>query len=272
MTDRPSSSSIHPDPPGHLLEGRYLCEQGIAKGESAEIFRGTDTWSGEQIAIRLLRDDRREKEDEFRRMAERLFGATSARLLRAIHIGDHKDGRPFLVTELLMGKNLQDLGQVRWEVACEITRQAAAAIAELHVLGLHHGTLRTSTLFVAAQSAGGSRIKLLDLGTGQRGATAEKDVMALVAILHRLLYGKPPSPPGTPPGPRLVPTGAPPRLDELVRAWWGSQGEGISAAEIASELKFLVDMSTEIPGTKGPRILPKTSLIIIDDEEGSESA
>ena len=165
-------------PPTYLLEGRYLAEKLLAHGETAELFSGTDTWSGEHVAIRRLRADRPDRASAFRRMSERLFGTASARLLRAISIGEDRDGLPFLVTELLVGRDVGRLGRVRWEVA----------IAEMHLLGLHHGALRASTFFVAASSAGGSRVKLLDLGTGERTATAAKDVRALVAILHRLPF------------------------------------------------------------------------------------
>jgi hypothetical protein len=138
MADPPSSSDS-PTPPSYLLEGRYLAEKLVAHGDTADVFSGTDTWSGEIVAIRMLRADRRDRASAFRRMSERLFGTASAKLLRAMHIGEDRDGNPFLVTELLMGRDVERLGRVRWEVACEVTRQAAAAIAEMHISGLHHG-------------------------------------------------------------------------------------------------------------------------------------
>jgi hypothetical protein len=272
MAARKASPSM-PDPPSYLLEGRYLAEATIARGEASDVFSGTDTWSGEQIAIRLLRAERPEREVSFRRTAERLFGTTSPRLIRAIHLGDNRDGRPFLVTELLVGRNAESLGKVRWEVACEITRQAAAALAELHVLDLHHGDLRTSKLFVAASSAGGSRIKLLDLGTGERGATAAKDVRGLAGILYRFLVGVLPVPQEASPMVRIDLPGMPPKVNELLGRWLSEESENLTVAEVATELKVLVDGSTELvgrtsaPDLGGPSIVPKTSMIILDDED-----
>ena len=268
MADPPSSSAT-PTPPSYLLEGRYLAEKLVAHGDTADVFSGTDTWSGEIVAIRMLRADRRDRAAAFRRMSERLFGTASAKLLRAIHIGEDRNGDPFLVTELLMGRDVERLGRVRWEVACEVTRQAAAAIAEMHINGLHHGALRASTFFVAAASAGGSRVKLLDLGTGDRAATAAKDVRALCAILHRLLVGRPPLPAQARPA-RLLSNvnGAPPGLEEALGRWLYGDEE-IGAIDVASELKAIIDAANSEfwaggpPSSSGAHALPRPSMISV---------
>ncbi|MBX3191097.1 MAG: hypothetical protein KF819_29135 [Labilithrix sp.] len=274
------SSASPPPPPSYLLEGRYLAEARIARGETADVFSGTDTWSGEQIAIRVLRADRKDREAQFRRMSERLFGAASARLLRAIHIGEDRDGLPFLVTERLAGRDVASLGRVRWEVACEITRQAAAVLAEMHLSGLHHGSLRATSLFVAASSAGGSRVKLLDLGVGDRSATAAKDVIALAGILHRLLVGRPPLPAKIRGAQlKLNIAGMPPGVEEALGRWLALDpaGESITAGDVAAELKSIVDAGSDAaqavsmpPGVDtGVRMLPKSSIIFFDEEDES---
>ena len=266
-----------PSPPSYLLEGRYLAETLLAHGDTANVFSGTDTWSGEHVAIRILRPDRADRAAAFRRMSERLFGTASSRLLRAISMGDARDGLPFLVTELLLGRDLERLGRVRWEVACEVTRQAANAVAEMHVNGLHHGALRASTFFVAAANVGGSRVKLLDLGTGDRTATAAKDVRALAAILHRLLVGRPPLPAAVRPA-RLLGqvAGAPPALEEALGRWLASEGEGVAAAEIATDLKSIIDAansefwaggSPSGPSSSGAHPLPRPSMLGVADED-----
>ena len=276
MGEPPSSSP--PAPPSYLLEGRYLAEKLVARGDTADVFSGTDTWSGEQVAIRRLRADRADRQAAFRRMSERLFGTASARLLRAMSMGEDRVGHPFLVSELLLGRDVERLGRVRWEVAIEIARQAALAIAEMHLHGLHHGALKPSTFFVAASNEGGSRVKLLDLGTGDRTATAKKDVLALAAILHRLLIGRPPLPPHLRTGRLLTNVaGAPPALEEALARWLSTEGEPITAAEMAIALKAINDAtSTEFwsgapTSATGSQLIPsRTSMIMIADEDAED--
>jgi serine/threonine protein kinase len=275
MAEPPSSPL--PPPPTYLLEGRYLAEKLLAHGDTADVFSGTDTWSGEHVAVRILRSDRVDRAPAFRRMSERLFGVASARVLRAIHIGEARDGLPFLVTELLLGRDVERLGRVRWEVACEITRQAAAAVAEMHLQGLHHGALRASTFFVAAANAGGSRVKLLDLGTGDRKATAALDLRALSAILHRLLVGRPPLPANVRPTRLLTNVaGAPPALEEALGRWLAAEGEGMAAADVATELKMIIDAAQSefwsggASSSSGAHQLPRPSMISVaqaDDDD-----
>jgi Lipopolysaccharide kinase (Kdo/WaaP) family len=272
MGERPPPPSL---PPSYLLEGRYLAETHLARGDTADVFSGSDTFSGEHVAVRRLRADRIERAPGFRRMSERLFGATSARLLRAIAMGDDRDGLPILVTELLVGRDVQRLGQVRWEVACEVTRQCAVAVAEMHILGLHHGDLRASTFFVGASAAGGSRVKLLDLGTGERTATAVKDVRALVAILHRLLVGRPPLPPQARTTLKLNVAGVPPALEQSLGRWLDADGEGFTADEMATDLleirnashgEFWSGAPSQPLPTRGPSVSvqPRSSMIILE--------
>ena len=266
-------------PPPYLLDGRYLAVDRLAQGDTSNVFSGTDTWSGEQVAIRVLRGDRMDRERAFRRMAERMFGLTSARLARAIHTGDDRKGRPYLVTEMLVGRGLETLGKVRWEVACELGRHAALALAEIHVNGLHHGAVRASRFFVAASAEGGSRVKLLDLGTGERGTTAQKDVHDLTLIVHRLLTGMPPLPAkARASGLGSTIAGAPPEVSESMSAWLAAADHGteLLASAMATKLKALVDpQSEEQPRATSPSltteiVLPKLSRTVLpamDDDD-----
>lgn len=225
-----------PKLPKSMLEGRYLAERPLVRGETVDVFAGMDTWSGEQVAIRRLRPDRLERGPHFRRKSERLFGTTSARLVRAIHFGDDRVDIPFLVTELLHGRSAEALGKVRWEVAAELTRQAAMALSEFAVLECFHGSLEPSTIFVANSIEGGARVKLLDLGVGDCHASAEGDARDLARVLRLLVAGNLEQ--------EEIP-GAPVRLGPLV-TYWMDIAEA-TPAEIAGELKSLLDASQELP-------------------------
>lgn len=259
-------------PPPYLLDGRYLAVEHVARGETSTVYSGSDTWTGEHVAIRFLRSDRADRERAFRGMAERLFGLTSARIVRAIHTGDDRHGRPFLVTELLVGRGIQTLGKVRWEVACELTRHAALALRDMHLHGLVHGTLTAQSFFVAASAETGSRVKLLDLGSGGRGAHPRGDLVALAGLLHGLLTGSPPHHLGVIP---RIP-GAPPALAEAIEGWLFAEERDteVTAADMANALREIVDPTgehtsprTAPPPTTGEIVLPKLSRIVFGSQE-----
>ncbi len=271
-------------PPPYLLEGRFLATSHLARGATTDVFSGTDTWSGELVAVRMLRRDKPEHERAFRAMSERLFGLTSARIVRAMVVGDDRIGLPFLVTELLVGRGLGKIGRVRWEVGCEIVRQATLAVAEMHLHGLFHGGIRDASFFVASSSEGGSRVKLLDLGVGDRTASEAKDMRALAGVLHRLVIGSPPLPaPARGGGASLGTTipDAPPELEELLVRWLAAGTERnpapVAATEIATALRELLDPTND-PEVRGrdsatslpaPIVLPKRSMSVRmnDDDE-----
>ena len=259
-------------PPPYLLDGRYLAVEHVARGEMSNVYSGSDTWTGEHVAIRFLRGDRADRERAFRGIAERLFGLSSARVVRAIHTSDDRKGRPYLVTELLVGRGIQTLGKVRWEVACELTRHAALALRDAHLHGIAHGSLAPDSFFVAASAESGTRVKLLDLGSGARGATARRDIVALADILHGLLTGTPPHHLGV--IPRFP--GAPPELAEALEGWLAAEDRNtqVSAADMAKALRTIVDPTGEDtspravpPPITGEIVLPKLSRIVFGSQE-----
>lgn len=249
-------------PPSYLLESRYLATECVAVGETCEVFSGTDTWSGELVCVRMLRRDRPERAAMFARRCERLFGLTSSRFVRAMHYGDDRTGRPFLVTELLVGRGVEKLKKVRWEVATEVTRQCALAINEMHLHGLAHGDVRPSSFFVAASNEGGRRVKLLDLGAGDRTATPSKDRRAIAGLLHRLVTGfDAPADPSS-----MTLDQIPPVLAENLATWLYADEDGATLGDVANVLRELLDPQGTIGGDRPSQpfhellVLPKISI------------
>jgi serine/threonine protein kinase len=246
------------NPPSWLIEGRFLAVDLLGTGDTSEVFSGSDTWSGQLIAVRILRPDRPHLANPFRRLSERLFGLSSARVVRALHCGDDRDDRPFLVTELLVGRGVERVGRVRWEVACEISRQGALALAEMHLNGLTHGDVRPSTLFVAASSEGGSRVKLLDLGKGDRFATTGNDRAALAGVLHFLLTGSRPRAEGRQ---LVIVPESPPELATCLEQWLDPSDDGPPLAEVAATLREMLDPDGIYGGDRPSQPIPELLIL-----------
>lgn len=207
---------------------RYRLDSRIATGGMGEVWRGTDTVLGRQVAIKLLKHEYADDES-FRSRFE-----TEARHAGALHhpgiaaVFDFGEGtagdgsgaaRPFLVMELVDGQPLSALLRpdepMDPEVARGLLAQAADAIGAAHAAGIIHRDVKPANLLVTPSR----EVKITDFGiaraaegmaltqTGQvmgtpqyispeqaRGTTATpaSDVYALGVVAFECLAGRRP--------------------------------------------------------------------------------
>ena len=156
-------------------------------------------------------------------MSERLFGTASARLLRAIASAKSRG------TAVSSSRSCSSVvtssgsggcaGRSHAGVACGRPRRRSPRCMCSDSITEPCAPRRSC---VAASNAGGSRVKLLDLGTGDRAATAAKDVRcASRQVVHRLLIGKPAAAGEGAAGndAHAGLNGAPPALEEALGRW-----------------------------------------------------
>src|SRR5690606_16467458 len=82
--------------------------------------------------------------------------------------GRTDDGQPYLVMELLRGKDLgivfHEEGQLPLPRIVDILRQVLAALGEAHELGIVHRDLKPENIVLQPQRRGGDLVKVLDFG------------------------------------------------------------------------------------------------------------
>ena len=207
---------------------RYRLDSRLATGGMGEVWRGTDTTLGRQVAVKLLKAEYAE-DPEFRRRFE-----TEAQHAASLHhpgiaavydFGEAATGdgprlpRPYLVMELVEGQPLSALLRpgrpMDPEVASDLLAQTATALAAAHAAGIVHRDVKPANLLVTPDR----RVKVTDFGiaraaeavgvtqTGQvmgtpqylspeqaRGqtATASSDVYALGVVAFECLAGRRP--------------------------------------------------------------------------------
>ncbi len=214
---------------GYADDGRrYRLDSRIATGGMGEVWRGTDTVLGREVAIKLLK--REYADDEaFRSRFEteaRHAGSLHHRGIAAVFdFGEASaaDGsgapRPYLVMELVDGQPLSDLLRPGEPMDPDVTRdllgQAAEAIGAAHAAGIVHRDIKPANLLVTPAR----EVKITDFGiaraaegmaltqTGQvmgtpqyispeqaRGTTATpaSDVYALGVVAFECLAGRRP--------------------------------------------------------------------------------
>jgi serine/threonine-protein kinase len=120
--------------------------------------------------LALPEDDTRRDEarERFLREGRATAALVSDHVVRVYDVGTLDTGAPFIVMELLRGRDLavtlQQNGALPIEHAADCVRQAADAIACAHAQGIVHRDLKPSNLFLTQRSDGMPLIKVLDFG------------------------------------------------------------------------------------------------------------
>jgi serine/threonine-protein kinase len=205
------------------LAGRYVLETPIGRGGMGEVWRGTDTVLGREVAVKTI--DLRRLPDEsgaarFEREAKVTAGLNHPGIV-TVHDSGVEGDTAYLVMELLPGPSLADRiadGPVPVDEVVEVGQQVAAALDAAHARGLVHRDIKPANIAYA----GDGRLRVLDFGITQLGeaagsqaltathtvmGTAEylapeqalggrvdgrADLYALGCVLYALLAGRPP--------------------------------------------------------------------------------
>ena len=111
----------------------------------------------------------------------------SAHFVKVFDVGRLESGIPYLVMEMLTGRDLGDELRARGPLpvadAIDYILQAGTGVAEIHALGIVHRDLKPSNLFIA-NIAGSNLLKVLDFGISKEKPT--ESLVPLTATDHVL--------------------------------------------------------------------------------------
>ena len=227
---RPSPpSAVPPAPaaqPRRVLGGRYELQRPIDAGGTAVIYLARDLATGEERAVKLLKDHA--AKDPILRAcflagARAAMGISHPNVVRVLSVAEPREDHPFAVMELLRGESLDaTLGRERRltsERVVSLARDAAHGLAAAHATGIVHLDVKPENLFLVG-AAHGTSLKILDFdlawvpgvedpserhgrlvlrGTAKYMAPeqilgdpvdARTDIYALGVVLFRLLTGQ----------------------------------------------------------------------------------
>lgn len=165
----PLSDAHHDD-----LDARYELLDRIGQGGAALVYRARQRSTGQDVAIKVLRQvtnnaesDRQEWRARFRREMNLLGQLRHPNIVRLIDAGAVSDGRMYLVTELVDGQTLARLIDDEGPLSLARTRplllQVLDALAGAHERGLVHRDIKPQNIMVS-RSGLSSRATLLDFG------------------------------------------------------------------------------------------------------------
>ncbi len=209
---------------GDVFANRFDIVGLAGAGGMGTVYRATDRFTGDTVALKLLRALRssaREGE-RFAREAHLLADLRHPGIVSYVAHGEIPDGQRFLAMEWLEGEDLAtrlERGPLALRDALNLARSVAEALAIVHERGVIHRDVKPTNLFLPAGDLG--RVKLLDLGIarrlttsnpltrtggvigtpdymapeqarGSREVTTAADVFSLGCVLHECLTGEPP--------------------------------------------------------------------------------
>jgi serine/threonine protein kinase len=193
------------DPAGPIrIHGRYLLEDRIALGGSAEVWRARDEELDRPVAVKLLHPHLVPDETARRRLAEEGRLAASLAHPGIVKVYDvQPDGEtPMLVMELIEGESLNVRlardGPLAPTVAAGLGADVADALAEAHRHGIIHRDVKPSNILID----GDGHAHLADFGIAHSLAPAAERLTLTGTVVGTLAYLSPEQLAGDEVGPR----------------------------------------------------------------------
>src|SRR5262249_11213193 len=130
------------------------------------VYHAVDTDSGEDVAIKVLRDDLKHDAGmlaRFHQEARVGLKLIHPQIVRTLSTGS-AGGLPYVSMEFVPGPNLLELliqsGRLPWPLVCEIGRQTAFGLQYAHEHGVVHRDVKPQNLLIDADG----HVRLLDFG------------------------------------------------------------------------------------------------------------
>jgi serine/threonine-protein kinase len=159
--------------PGTVIGGKYRVEHPLGAGGMGVVVAARHLELNQNLAIKVLLPSASNSEESttrFLREGRSAAQLTSPHVAKVHDSGRLPSGAPYLVMELLRGRDLRahlaEVRRVPLALAIEWVLQAAHALGEAHKLNIIHRDVKPANLFLAETSAG-VLIKVLDFGVSK---------------------------------------------------------------------------------------------------------
>jgi serine/threonine protein kinase len=172
------------------LYGHYRILEKIGAGAMGDIFRARDERLGRDVALKLIRGGASNNPDHLRRFEQEARAAAALNHPNIVAIYDvgFEGTTPYIVSELLVGKNLRERlmeGAIPLRDAVAYGVQIANGLSAAHDRHIVHRDLKPENLFLTNDG----RIKILDFGVAKLLLPTEDAQNAPTATKHGAMIG-----------------------------------------------------------------------------------
>jgi len=169
--DQTGLQSSHEFQPGMIIRNKYEILARIGIGGMGAVYKGRHVTFNEFCAIKVVNDSIAGDANFLQRFQTEAVVTRKLRHPNAVRVDDFDytdDGRPFIVMELVEGRNvgeiLQAEGPFRVPRAVRIATQAARALGAAHKLGFVHRDIKPGNIILTVDEQGQETAKVLDFG------------------------------------------------------------------------------------------------------------
>jgi eukaryotic-like serine/threonine-protein kinase len=182
------------EPGPRVLGGRYELGETVGVGGMAEVFRGTDTRLGRDVAVKVLRPELARDpsfQGRFRREAQAAASLDAPCIVSVFDTGEDDDGVPYIVMEHVSGRTLRDVlqeeGRLLPQRALEITADVCAALSVAHAAGIVHRDIKPANVMLT----GAGDVKVMDFGIARAAAGGSQTMTQTAAVIGTAAYLSP---------------------------------------------------------------------------------
>ena len=156
---------------GTTLPAGYHILELIGVGGMGRVYQAEQSVLGRTVAVKIIHPHLLSDENSAVRFLTEARAASQLNHPNSISVFDFgrtDDGQPYLVMELLRGKDLgvvaHEEGELPLPRIVDVLRQVLAALGEAHALGIIHRDLKPENIILQPQRRGGDLVKVLDFG------------------------------------------------------------------------------------------------------------